>query len=100
MYLIAKKSPNSGEFQSVLKPEGILIIDHRNYDSIVKEFQQKKHNIMLVQVQTRSYNEGLARYKYVWDGNCYYLNMFPITRDVLVSEAIWLNLDLRRHFMI
>ena len=77
-------------FRSVLKPEGILIIDHRNYDSIVKGIPTKKAQYYAgASAKPDHIDEGLARYKYEFkDGNCYYLNMFPITRDVLVSEAI------------
>ncbi len=80
------------KFRSTLKPNGILIIDHRNYDSIVKGIPTKRAQYyagVSATAEPEYIDNGLARYKYKFkDGTCYYLNMFPITRDVLIAEAL------------
>lgn len=74
-----------------MKLNGILIIDHRNYDSILKGIPTKKAQYYAGKstvAETEYTDNGLARYKYKFkDGTCYYLNMFPLTRDVLMTEA-------------
>lgn len=79
------------KFRSALKRDGILIIDHRNYDSIVKGIPTRKALYYAGTSATAEpdyIDDGLARYKYEFnDGKCYYLNMYPITCNVLISEA-------------
>jgi ubiquinone/menaquinone biosynthesis C-methylase UbiE len=75
------------EFYSVLKHDGILIIDQRNYDEILDSGFKSKHNVYCgesVSAQPVYVDEGLARFEYAYeDGTKYYLNMFPLRCDYL-----------------
>lgn len=83
------------EFYSVLNPEGILILDQRNYDSILDRGYDSKHKYYYcgdqVVVEPEHVDPGLARFRYAFpDGSEFRLNMFPLrqayTRQ-LMSEA-------------
>ena len=75
------------EFYSVLKHDGVLIIDQRNYDEILDSSFKSKHNVYCgkkVSAQPVYVDEGLARFEYAYeDGSKYYLNMFPLRRNYL-----------------
>jgi len=71
------------EFYSALKHDGILIIDHRNYDAILDEGFESKHTYYYVgqdvKAEPEHVDEGLARFRYEFpDKSVYYLNMFPL----------------------
>ncbi len=72
------------EFYSALRHDGILIIDHRNYDSILdsEEFQNKHTYYYAgdnVKAAPEYVDEGLARFRYEFpDKSVFYLNMFPL----------------------
>ncbi len=78
------------EYYSALKYNGILIIDHRNYDSILDNGFSSKHTFYYVGENVKAepdhVDEGLARFKYEFsDRSEYYLNMFPLRKDYLVN---------------
>jgi SAM-dependent methyltransferase len=71
------------EFYAALKHDGILILDHRNYDSILDHGFSTKHKYYYcgdeVTAEPEYMDDGLARFKYSFsDGSSYNLNMFPL----------------------
>ena len=83
------------EFYAALKHDGILIIDQRNYDTILDEGFRSKHKYYYCGEQVRAepehVDEGLARFRYEFpDGSGYTLNMFPLRKNYmrgLLKEA-------------
>ncbi len=76
------------EFYAALKHDGILIIDQRNYDSILDHGFSSKHKYYYcgdqVTAEPEHVDEGLARFKYSFpDGSEYTLNMFPLRKNYL-----------------
>lgn len=74
------------EFYAMLKHDGILIIDQRNYDSILDSGFSSKHTYYYcgdeVSAEPEHVDEGLARFRYSFaDQSQYHLNMFPLRRD-------------------
>jgi SAM-dependent methyltransferase len=83
------------EFYAALKHDGILIIDQRNYDTILDEGFSSKHKYYYcgdqVSAEPVHVDEGLARFEYSFpDGSKHNLNMFPLRKKYmrkLLSEA-------------
>ncbi|MDN5874768.1 MAG: class I SAM-dependent methyltransferase, partial [Sinobacteraceae bacterium] len=83
------------EFYSVLKHDGILILDQRNYDSMLDEGFSSKHQYYYcgeqVVAEPEHLDEGLARFRYIFpDKTTYHLNMYPLRKDYtrrLLREA-------------
>ena len=78
------------EFYSVLKHDGILILDHRNYDQILDEGFSSKHTFYYagkdVKAEPEHIDSGLARFRYEFaDNSVYYLNMFPLRKNYVRS---------------
>ncbi|MPZ29021.1 MAG: methyltransferase domain-containing protein [Micromonosporaceae bacterium] len=76
------------EFYAMLKHDGVLIIDHRNYDAILDEGFSSKHKYYYagenVSAEPVHVDEGLARFCYTFpDGAEYYLNMYPLRKDYM-----------------
>ncbi len=74
------------EFYSVLRHDGILILDQRNYDSIIDRGYSSKHKYYYcgedVSVEPEYIDDGLARFRYQFDDeSIFHLNMFPLRRD-------------------
>ncbi|PRX46557.1 glycine/sarcosine N-methyltransferase [Prauserella shujinwangii] len=74
------------EFYSVLKHDGILILDQRNYDSILDNGFSSKHSYYYcgeeVVAEPEYVDDGLARFRYSFpDKSQYHLNMFPLRKD-------------------
>jgi glycine/sarcosine N-methyltransferase len=74
------------EFYSALKHDGILILDQRNYDSILDNGFSSKHTYYYagdnVKAEPEHIDEGLARFCYEFpDRSKFYLNMFPLRKD-------------------
>lgn len=74
------------EFYSVLKHDGLLILDQRNYDAILDIGYSSKHKFYYcgedVEVEPEHVDEGLARFRYQFsDGSTFHLNMYPLRRD-------------------
>lgn len=73
------------EFYAALKHDGVLIIDQRNYDSILDNGFSSKHSYYYcgknVSAEPEYVDENLARFKYEFSDNSkYYLNMFPLRK--------------------
>jgi len=73
------------EFYATLNSDGILILDQRNYDSILDEGFSTKHKYYYcgdnVSAEPEHMDEGLARFRYQFsDGTEYHLNMFPLRK--------------------
>lgn len=76
------------EFYAALKHDGVLIIDQRNYDSILDEGFKSKHKYYYcgdkVSAQPIYVDDGLARFEYAFeDGSKHHLNMFPLRQQYL-----------------
>lgn len=74
------------EFYAMLKHDGVLILDQRNYDAIIDHGFASKHTFYYcgdnVSAEPEHVDEGLARFKYMFpDGATYHLNMFPLRKD-------------------
>lgn len=74
------------EFYAVLKHDGCLILDQRNYDAIMDTGFSSKHKYYYcgnqVSAEPEHVDEGLARFRYEFpDGSVYHLNMFPLRRN-------------------
>ncbi|MBD3610398.1 MAG: class I SAM-dependent methyltransferase [Gammaproteobacteria bacterium] len=74
------------EFYATLNHDGILILDQRNYDSIMDEGFSSKHKYYYcgdeITAEPEHVDDGLARFKYSFpDGSDYHLNMFPLRRN-------------------
>lgn len=83
------------EFYAALKHDGILILDQRNYDTMLDKGFQSKHKYYYcgdkVTAEPEHIDEGLVRFKYSFpDGSDYTLNLHPIRKNYvrkLLSEA-------------
>lgn len=74
------------EFYSALVHDGVLILDQRNYDSILDNGFSSKHKYYYcgekVSAEPEHVDEGLARFQYSFnDGTVYHLNMFPLRTE-------------------
>jgi SAM-dependent methyltransferase len=74
------------EFYAALKFDGILIIDHRNYDSILDKGFSSKHKYYYcgdqVTAEPEYVDDTLARFRYGFpDGSEFHLNMFPLRKS-------------------
>lgn len=73
------------EFYAALKHDGILIMDQRNYDSILDDGFSSKHTYYYcgdkVSAEPEHMDESLARFRYAFpDGSEFHLNMFPLRK--------------------
>ena len=74
------------EFYAMLKHDGVLILDQRNYDLILDQGFSSKHIYYYcgedVVAEPEFVDEGLARFRYSFsDGSAYHLNMFPLRKE-------------------
>ena len=74
------------EYYAALKHDGVLILDHRNYDAILDDGFSSKHVYYYcgenVTAEPEHVDEGLARFRYTFpDGSKYHLNMFPLRKN-------------------
>lgn len=74
------------EFYATLNHDGILVLDQRNYDSILDNGFSTKHKYYYcgedVVAEPEHMDDGLARFKYSFpDGSEYHLNMYPLRKD-------------------
>lgn len=88
------------EFYAALKHDGVLIMDHRNYDAILDGNYGSKHSVYTgkdVNVFPEKVDDGLARFCYEFsDGQTYHLNMFPLRRNYvegLMTDAGFQNIE-------
>ena len=83
------------EFYAALKHDGVLILDQRNYDTMLDEGFSSKHRYYYcgdqVSAQPSHIDDGLVRMRYTFpDGAEYTLNLSPIRKNYirrLLSEA-------------
>lgn len=71
------------EFYSMLKHDGILILDQRNYDALLDGKSKPGHKYYYcgenVTAEPEHIDEGLARFRYEFpDASVFHLNMFPL----------------------
>jgi SAM-dependent methyltransferase len=83
------------EFYAALRWDGILILDQRNYDSILDDGFSSKHKYYYcgdkVSAEPEQVDEDLARFCYSFpDGSQYHLNLYPLRKAYtrrLISEV-------------
>ncbi|BDB43886.1 MULTISPECIES: glycine/sarcosine N-methyltransferase [Mycobacterium] len=83
------------EFYAALHHDGILILDHRNYDEMLDHGFTSTHRYYYcgdqVTAEPEYLDEGLARFRYAFPDGCEYtLNMFPLRKAYvrrLIHEA-------------
>jgi glycine/sarcosine N-methyltransferase len=73
------------EFYAALRHDGVLILDHRNYDAILDQGYSSSHTYYYcgedVSVRPEHVDPGLARFEYGFpDGSKYHLNMYPLRK--------------------
>jgi SAM-dependent methyltransferase len=73
------------EFYAMLKPDGVLVLDQRNYDAILDHGFSSRHKYYYcgedVVAEPEHVDEGLARFRYTFpDDTVYHLNMFPLRK--------------------
>ncbi|HEY3683009.1 MAG TPA: methyltransferase domain-containing protein [Streptosporangiaceae bacterium] len=76
------------EFYAMLKHDGVLIIDQRNYDALLDGQYSNRHTYYYcgdeVSAEPDFVDPGLARFKYQFpDKSEYYLNMFPLRKNYM-----------------
>ncbi|MGW0731650.1 glycine/sarcosine N-methyltransferase [Streptomyces sp. NPDC002851] len=89
------------EFYAMLKHDGILVLDQRNYDAILDDGYTSQHKYYYcgedVTVEPEYVDEGLCRMRYMFpDNSVYHLNMFPLRKDYtrrLMSEVGFQRID-------
>lgn len=74
------------EFYAALRHDGLLILDQRNYDTILDHGYSSKHIYYYcgedVQVEPEYVDEGLTRFRYAFpDQTVFHLNMYPLRKD-------------------
>ncbi len=83
------------EFYSLLKHDGLLILDQRNYDALLDGKSKPGHKYYYcgenVVAEPEHVDEGLARFRYEFpDQSVFHLNMFPLRQKYvhrLMSEV-------------
>ncbi|MCB1314488.1 MAG: class I SAM-dependent methyltransferase [Leptospiraceae bacterium] len=73
------------EFYAALRHDGILILDQRNYDSILDHGFSTKHVFYYcgenIRAEPEHMDPGLARFRYTFpDKSVYHRNMFPLRK--------------------
>lgn len=76
------------EYYTTLRHDGILVLDQRNYDAILKHQIQPTHNYYYcgdnVRAEPEYVDESLARFKYSFsDKSEFHLNMYPLQKDYM-----------------
>lgn len=95
------------EFYSALVHDGVLILDQRNYDSILDNGFSSKHKYYYcgekVSAEPEHVDAGLARFQYSFaDGTVYHLNMFPLRKTYtrqLLHDVGFQQIDTYGDFM-
>lgn len=83
------------EFYAVLKHDGVLIIDQRNYDIMLDEGFKTKHTYYYagnnVKAEPEIIQDDLVKFRYQFSsGEKFYLNMFPLRKNYtrkLIEDA-------------
>ncbi|MGA4838812.1 methyltransferase domain-containing protein [Streptomyces sp. G45] len=74
------------EFYGMLKHDGVLVLDQRNYDAILDDGYTSRHKYYYcgedVSVEPEYVDDGLVRMRYHFpDDSVYHLNMYPLRKD-------------------
>jgi len=82
----ADRRKTLAEYYAMLAHDGVLILDQRNYDSILDQGFSSKHVYYYcgdqVTAEPEHMDEGLARFKYSFpDDSVYHLHMYPLRKD-------------------
>lgn len=83
------------EFYTTLSPNGILILDQRNYDAIMDIGYRSKHRYYYcgdnIGIKPEHIDDGIARFRYSFpDQSVFHLNMYPLRKAYtrqLIYEA-------------
>ncbi|MCS4503337.1 class I SAM-dependent methyltransferase [Arhodomonas aquaeolei] len=86
---------------AVLRPGGMLVMDQRNYDTMLDEGYSSKHEFCYtgagVDVGPAELNRRLAKFEYRFpDGATFQLNMYPLRQDYLthlLEDAGFINVE-------
>ncbi|QBI21366.1 class I SAM-dependent methyltransferase [Egibacter rhizosphaerae] len=78
------------QFHKVLRPGGLVIIDQRNYDSILDEGFNTKHQYYYtgkgVDARPEEISDEAVRFRYQFpDGGVHHLTMYPLRQDYLTG---------------
>jgi SAM-dependent methyltransferase len=78
------------EFHKVVKPGGLVVIDHRNYDAILDEGFSSKHQFYYtgkgVDAAPEEITTDYIRFRYKFpDGEVHHLTMFPLRQDYVTK---------------
>ncbi len=78
------------EFYSALRHDGILILDHRNYDVILDQGFKNKHTFYYagenIKAEPDKVSKDLVRFQYEFpDNSVFHLNFFPLRKDYTTS---------------
>lgn len=78
------------EFHEVLRSDGLLVIDQRNYDSLLDEGFSTKHRYYYtgdgVDARPEEITEEFVRFRYTFpDGDVHHLTMCPIRQDYVTG---------------
>ncbi len=70
----------------VVRPGGMIIVDHRNYDSLLEEGFNSKHQYYYtgegIDARPIELTRTLAKFQYTFpNGNVFYLHMYPLKQD-------------------
>jgi len=73
------------EYYATLRHDGILVLDQRNYDSLLDKKVEPSHKYYYcgedVTVEPEHIDDSLARFRYSFsDGDVYHLNMYPLRK--------------------
>ena len=76
------------EYYAMLKHDGVLLIDQRNYDAILDQGFKTKHTFYYcgdnIEATPEHVDDGLARFRYSFpDKSTYHLNMYPIRKEYM-----------------
>jgi glycine/sarcosine/dimethylglycine N-methyltransferase len=76
------------EFYAMLKHDGVLIIDQRNYDALLDGGYSNRHIYYYcgddVSAEPEHVDHGLVRFRYTFpDQSRYHLNMYPLRKDYM-----------------
>lgn len=74
------------EFYSALRHDGVLILDHRNYDTILDHGFSTKHTYYYagenIKAEPEHIDEGLIRFRYEFpDESIHHLNFYPLRNE-------------------
>lgn len=76
------------EFYAVLRHDGVLVLDQRNYDRILDGGYRGRQTYYYcgndVQIETEHVDHGRARFRYQFaDGEVFHLDMFPLRKQYM-----------------